>query len=264
MAPLNAYTPDLMTFSHPGLGLPRQRVTANEWLTTRSITLHGSTVVGPSSSEAYPDVAVLLPRRLSPALDGTPYYHTRVIAAAGGKMYNLFNGQDPATSGPLVLTQAGKPDVGFVYVPTITDAQPPRRNRPNDLVTHVDRWLISSSAAANNPAFNDFPEILWQGRTYRELTAWNPIAQDAQGATTRAAVLAFFAKSWTQAVGTTSQVLSVDGTTLVPSYDANDRLGLAGGELDHSAQFNYSIQHRSDAIWGLVLTNINANANTQP
>ncbi len=227
------YMPDVIRFSKPRS--PRSLVTRAEWNRARIRWAPDgedrNTYSGRNAAEL---------NRLQPDLDG-PVYHNGVVQKTG-EVYGVINGDDPATAGAWCLTHFTKPDSGFSYEASAVGALPTNLDA---FVTYQDLWRITSNRALYRTG--PFAAIVAApGMPGVRALPWDATAFGGTGLTGRAAILAFITRSRTVAVGTC-------GPAQLPGFyaaarDINASDGFDDGALDHSAEYNYTIQ-RVRPIW---------------
>lgn len=233
------YTPDLLGFSSPRS--VRSLVNWAEW--DQGYRTGGEDDPERTGSTAWESY------RLSRPADGEPYHISIIDRGIVPLRFAYFNGSDPATSAAWNYTQLARPDFGFKYTPLLVGQRPPNAQL-GDLASYRDYFVIDTTSRigrryAQTPPFLLLPTENGP-RSRDRLLQWSPDAMDPNGLTARAAILAFTCKSWTQAVGTiNTEDPNLPGGPLGifnQTIDARDEFKIAGGELDHSAFFVYSIQ----------------------
>ncbi len=232
------YMPDVIRFSRPRT--QRSLVTQTEWRQARIRWAPPgedvNTYRGRNAAEL---------NRLDPTLDG-PVYHLGVVDRTG-PVYGLVNGQDPATEGVWGLNQFTKPDAGFAYEARLVGSLPPEMNA---FVTYEDLWQITSGRQLYSMGpFSEITSVLG----IRPLT-WNSMAVDGIGLTSRAAIIALVTRSRTVAVGTCGPA-TLGSFYTGGARDIQTTDGFGDDALDHSAQYNYTIQ-RVHNIWADIRARI--------
>ena len=178
--------------------------------------------------------------------DGVPY-HIGVSHGAAPTRITYYNKDDAANTFAWNFNQLTKPDSGFVY-----------------------RWdLLNQEGQGIGPLYSDvfrvraynntapFSALPGQGRS--RYPVWNAYATDPSGTVQRAAILSFLIESHTGSVGaamdmTTASTMDPWGQPLpagaveAPFTDKFNLqwVGIAGDNLDHSAEFNWNIQKMHD------------------